>query len=325
MPPAPSPENRGPTQARQPIRSNIGGILVIIASPILAVTVAIWYVSLDLYYVALTVVGAAFIAVGGIVGIEIGRRLRAVDARELMRRDTRPPIVLIRPPKEDRRIVHGAPVGNIEGGTRADKSAGRISHEITLFNLLGKLGPFVAAGAPGDRLAPAGAARFYMGEDETIEELKSLVRRASAIVVQPELDFGRLWEAVLVSTPVDLSRLLLLVPNPAVRPLRYVRIRDLVRERLGVELPAQERCPPCDAFLFEGGKPVPIVLDPPRILGLSLPEWFWRWLQVRKEDRMDGLSMVPAPLLVANSNLKKAAKPFLDRISARTRLEGSTS
>ena len=102
-----------------------------------------------------------------------------------------------------------------------------------------------------------------MGEDETIEELKSLVRRASAIVVQPELDFGRLWEAVLVSTPVDLSRLLLLVPNPAVRPLRYVRIRDLVRERLGVEAPAQERCPPCDAFLFEGGKPVPIVLDPP--------------------------------------------------------------
>ena len=125
MPPAPSPENRAPTRARQPIRSNIGGILVIIASPILAVTVAIWYVSLDLYYVALTVVGAAFIAVGGIVGIEIGRRLRAVDARELMRRDTRPPIVLIRPPKEDRRIVHGAPVGNIEGGTeRTSRRAG---------------------------------------------------------------------------------------------------------------------------------------------------------------------------------------------------------
>jgi hypothetical protein len=66
----------------------------------------------------------------------------------------------------------------------------------------------------------------------------------------------------LAGRVVKRRRLLLLVPNPATRPLGYERVRQLVSEQLEIALPAADVCPACDAFYFDDRhRPVPVLLD----------------------------------------------------------------
>jgi hypothetical protein len=120
----------------------------------------------------------------------------------------------------------------------------------------------VAVGQPGEPLATLGAARVYLADHEWKGTVESMVHRAGAVVLQPEFSSGTLWEVELVIRAVDLRRLLLVVPNPAVRPLRFTRVRQLIAERFGVTLPPIDTCPPCDAFYFDATKrPIPLRLD----------------------------------------------------------------
>ncbi len=79
--------------------------------------------------------------------------------------------------------------------------------------------------------------------------VESLVRRAAAVVLQPEVSPGTLWELTIIGALVDRKRLLLLVPNPVVRPLGFARVRMLIEETQQVALPPPGECPPCDAFM----------------------------------------------------------------------------
>ena len=234
---------------------------LIIASPAAAVLLFLELFSVTSDY-RFWIYGAAFLLLGALGGIATGLQLRAPDALELMRRDLRPPIVFLRSFQEDHRVIHESPTDDREGGEYVTNTQRKASHEDTLAHLLRSVGPFVAVGQPGEPLATLGAARVYLADHEWKGTVESMVHRAGAVVLQPEFSSGTLWEVELVIRAVDLRRLLLVVPNPAVRPLRFTRVRQLIAERFGVTLPPIDTCPPCDAFYFDATKrPIPLRLD----------------------------------------------------------------
>ena len=307
-----------PRQARQPRRSKLGGAAIIVAAPIIACALFLWLISFDLDG-RLYVVGFVMLLVAMLAAIRTGRQLRAPDALEVLRRDPRPPVVFLRPFDEDSRTLHATPVGQRQGGARPESSSGRGGQEHTLALLFRSVGPFIAIGRPGESLATLGAARTYVSDDVWKQEVEALVRRAGAIVLQPELSSGTVWEIELIARRMDRQRLLLVVPNPALRPLRYGRVRLLVEECLGIVLPLAELCMPCDAFYFDhANAPVPLVLCIPH-LAVPLATTSIRLLLRLALDRVAAhevlstiMAEMPLGMLRTSKTLTRAAAPFLE-------------
>lgn len=307
---------------RQPRRSKAGGVVLIVVSPIVAGLLFLILLGFG-FTGQLLVIGGVFLLAGALAGIRTGRRLLAPDAAEVLLRDPRPPIVFLRPFNEDHRLVYGSPIGKREGGEQSVSSKGETGHEQTLAHLLRGAGPFIAIGQPGEKLVTLGAARHYVSDADWQNEVEAMVRRAGAVVLQPELSSGTMWEVDLVARAADLLRLLLIVPNPKLRPLRYWRIRELTHERLGVVLPIADECPACDAFFFDDGRnPVPLLLDAPSLLiPLPVPERVWKFLSISKEARAASMVDVPPMFLRPSKELVRQAKPFLDRLDAKKNSE----
>jgi hypothetical protein len=289
--------------ARQPKRSKSGGLVLIVASPVVAALLLVKAALLAysqvtndrvLSRVDLEFLGSAALLVAW-YGIKFGRQLRAPDAQEVLRRDQRPPIVFLRPFQEDHHHVHKDPVGEREGGGRSgllDLFADKINEsevEQRLARLLRHVGPFIAVGKPGESLATVGAARTYLTDDQWKDKVESMVRCAGAVILQPELSSGTLWEVELIARVTDLMRLFLIVPNPALRPLRYMHIRDLVQERFDVMLPTADECPPCDAFYFDDRRnPIPLGIGQDATLARDARPFLDRLASMKNSGRPDG-------------------------------------
>jgi hypothetical protein len=187
--------------------------------------------------------------------VTIGRRLMAPDAEQLLEHDKRDPVVYLRPFDEDTRRIDTLPVGTRNGGKKIANPSTPASRERWLTHALKQIGPFVAVGEPGDKLAPLGAARLYVADNEWQEKIDALVRRAAAVVLCPETSAGTRWEVMEVARLIDCRRVLIIVPNPALRPLGYARIQALMQKTW--PLPAD--CKSADAFMFdERGCPQPL-------------------------------------------------------------------
>jgi hypothetical protein len=243
------------------------GMALIIVAPILAVAlflVILEYADDDRF----VIYGAVFLGAGAYWMINVGRRMRAVDGWELLRSDPRPPVVYLRPFQEDQRRRYHDPVGDRQGGENAGpNSSTQATREPKIARQITRIGPFVAVGKPGDSLAPLGAARIYVSDDEWQETVTSLVRRAAAVVLQPEASPGTFWEVDLVGQIVDMRRVLLLVPDPVLRPLGFARVRELIAQALSVSLPLPGEGVACDAFMFDAlGRPLPIVFKSSKAL-----------------------------------------------------------
>jgi hypothetical protein len=244
--------------ATQPKRSKTLGMLLILGAPLLAIL--LFLVLYPFFRGELLILGGSLLVVGALRIINIGRRMRAPDGWIVLQRDTRPPVLFLRPFQEDTRVSYDQPVGFREGGQNlARASAKPVSRESRIARELSQIGPFVATGQPGESLPPLGAARLYIADDQWRETITSLVQRSAVVVLQPELSPGTLWEVTLVAQTLDPRRLLLLVPNPSLRPLAFQRVRSIVAQILRASLPSADQCPPCDAFMFnEQHTPMPI-------------------------------------------------------------------
>jgi hypothetical protein len=190
----------------------------------------------------------------------IGRSLMTPDAAALLQHDHRPPVIYLRPFEEDLRQISGDPEGERIGGIGVKHAPHwRASREEEIAPSLRSVGPFIAVGKPGDRLAPLGAARLYLRDEEWHEKVAKLVSAAAAVIIQPEASPGAKWELGIVARAVDPRRVLMLVPNPTTRPSGYKRIQTLANNILGVTLPDVASA---DAFIFDAqGTPVPLLLD----------------------------------------------------------------
>jgi hypothetical protein len=189
--------------------------------------------------------------------VTAGRSLMAPAAEEVLEHDKRPPVIYLRPFDEDDRRISQLPVGTRNGGKPVINLFRPASHEGWLARASKAIGPFVAVGRPGDGLAPLGAARFYLADDEWQQKVDALLRGAAAIVLCPETSTGTRWEVAEVAQLIDHRRVLLVVPNPAVRPLGYARIRTATQKTW----PLPDRSENTDAFMFDDeGGPQPLTL-----------------------------------------------------------------
>jgi hypothetical protein len=252
------------------MRSRAVALAIKIISPILAIYILIKLLEITDDW-RMWFVGPVVLGVGVLMLYGVANSLSSRDAWETMQNDSRPPIVYLRPFRHDSDQKASAPEGVREGGVTPDVSHASSSKENEISKALTRLGPFVGVGRPGEWLAPVGgASRLYLSDDNWKQVVESLVRRAAAVILQPESSEGTVWEVILVARSMDLRRVLLVVPNSQLRPLGFARICGLIEQRLNVFLPSAPESMACDAFYFDGNlSPVPISFAPDATVALA--------------------------------------------------------
>ena len=135
-----------------------------------------------------------------------GRRMRALPADELLRRDERPPVVLLRSFSDDDLI------DPFPGGTYK-VVPGR--YENRLVEALAALGPVIALGRPGEKTPELGAARLYVKDEYWQRAIEYLMARAIAVVAVVGGSPGLWWEIESAIQLVPAERLLFFFPYPA--------------------------------------------------------------------------------------------------------------
>jgi hypothetical protein len=89
---------------------------------------------------------------------------------------------------------------------------GRVSLEEELARGLSHYGPVIAIGAPGERLAPLGAARDYVSGAEWKARVKDMIVEARAIVMVMGNTPGLQWEIEAIAAAGLLHKLIVIVP-----------------------------------------------------------------------------------------------------------------
>jgi hypothetical protein len=113
----------------------------------------------------------------------LGGRHFLIDADTLLKRDQRPPILLLRAFTEDDAMMD----------ERKDSSG--LSFEEDLVDVFGHVGPVVAIGRPGDQLPPAGAARLYVSREVWQATVSDLLARCRMVIVRAGVTTpGLAWE-----------------------------------------------------------------------------------------------------------------------------------
>ena len=166
--------------------------------------------------------GLVLVVLGAII-FRTARRLGSIQARRLMLRDPRPPVLYLRAFGDDRLKLWTATFGRpslIERFTlrRFD------TFEEVLARHLSRYGPVIAVNPPRTRLAPLGAARETIDSPDWQSVVAGLMARSSLIVlVAPprKVTDGLRWELESVSAGNYWDKALIVVPP--------VRAEDLQR------------------------------------------------------------------------------------------------
>jgi hypothetical protein len=214
------------------------------------------------------------------------RRLRARHALAALKKDRRPPLLLLRAFRDDFYRLPGyeaqLPIISIGKVTR--------TFEEYLHEKLSACGPVIAIGRPGEKVPPLGAPRFWVPDDKwkavirdllaeaqyvlmILGNLAALRRRVPAVPPDPRPagpppEDGLTWEVRQVFALPDLRKLILLMPpvNELEAQSRWEQYRVLSGHRLpayqGGELAAVfdaqgqawvMRAPPVKGFFRQTG------------------------------------------------------------------------
>jgi hypothetical protein len=158
-------------------------------------------------------IGFALLILGAL-GYRGARRFAAIDARRLMLRDTRPPVLYLRSFGDDDLKLRAATLGRPSLVERF--SPGRFdSFEEVLARHLSRFGPVIAVNPPGTTLSPLGAARETLVSADWQSAVATWMSRSSLIVFVAPPDLvtqGLLWELQAVSASRYWKKTLILVP-----------------------------------------------------------------------------------------------------------------
>lgn len=167
------------------------------------------------------------------------RKLTAPSAEEILAKDPRAPVLLLRSFKIDTDQVlrqWGIRVaGAMISGHPQTKSP-----EQAFVAELQRIGPVVAIGQPGERLPKLGAARMYVAQDQWQAKVRELSSRAALIVLGIGETDGLFWEVERVVREADPTRVLLYEP-PVLkeRDRIYQRFQERANKVLPKPLPAE--------------------------------------------------------------------------------------
>ena len=209
------------------------------------------------------VVGVCWWAGGACV--VLGRRMRSRRADVALRDDPRPPILYLRSFQFDGSETPQGPPWQIKS-----------TYEVHLTRALGKFGPVVAIGQPGEALPELGAARLYVDDDHWQQEVRGLMARAGVVVLTAGESQGLQWELHEAVSTVAPERLLLFLPygpSPSgneddrleaedARQETYDRFRSWARHVLPKGLPARVGAA---HFIYFAADWTPHLLVPPEV------------------------------------------------------------
>ncbi|MFQ5624098.1 MAG: hypothetical protein ACE5FS_11955 [Paracoccaceae bacterium] len=142
-----------------------------------------------------------------------GSRHLARPAEEVLAADKRPPVVYLRS------------FANEANATDAERGFAAMFEPI---------GPFVAIGAPGEKLPPLGAARLYLAGRNWKQKVSELLRQAELVLVYGGETPGLGWEVSRVRKMLHPSRVTIMVPNDAAS---YEAFRMIARKKANLNLP----------------------------------------------------------------------------------------
>ena len=142
----------------------------------------------------LVIPGVMVVYVVFLVGVRFiarGRRMRAIPAVDLLRKDTRAPVLFLRSFEDDDLIdptPRMVPMGDLF----------QQRYEEWLSNPLYAIGPVISIGRPGDKLALLGGARLFVPDHAWQSAIEYLRERAAAVILMVGRTEGVWWV-----TPLD--------------------------------------------------------------------------------------------------------------------------
>lgn len=248
----------------------------------------------------------------GAVAAVLGELLDRKSALQLLREDTRKPIVYLRSFKGEsaglfERIIRfclffGSSVGS------------RFTFEEDLARVLSKAGPFVAMGKPGERFATPGASRTYVRQDAWMELVNSWIEKAGLVVIKIGTSESLDWEVSRVVTLKKSTSILLYFPPLFDETLfrnRKLRQYSAFRESVSMylKLPGPEAIVSC-RFIWFGPSGEPVLLRPgtSRVPEPTAPgrerlegrcQRIWNILSTKIElfNRREGIEWILQPVL----------------------------
>jgi hypothetical protein len=158
-------------------------------------------------------IGVIALAIGSALWF-VAQRLASVRARELMRRDSRPPVLYLRSFGDDRLKIRIAAFGRAAFIERLSPRRFAPFEQIVARHLW-EVGPVIAVNRPGTRLPPLGAARVSLSDEEWQKEVDQWIERASWIVLGAapgRVSTGFAWELDLVASRSLWSKAILVLP-----------------------------------------------------------------------------------------------------------------
>lgn len=154
-----------------------------------------------------------------------GKQHLARDADDVLTRDKRPPVLYLRSFKADKSARK-------QVGTASLVAV--LSEEEQLASVLGRLGPFVAIGRPGEKLPQLGAARKYVTDEQWQQTVGELMDRARLVVFRAGDSEGLAWEIEQAGRRLAPWRIIIIVPFGK---KKYDRFRPTAERALGRALP----------------------------------------------------------------------------------------
>jgi hypothetical protein len=170
-----------------------------------------------------------FICGAGATIIRMGRKLTVKRASDIVGKDRRAPVLLLRSFSDDEIVIEH--IG--KGSTFFPQP---ITLEEAIVPVLSLLGPVVAIGRPGEFMTPLGAAREYVSHETWKNEVQQWLHRASLVVMimgpLAEKE-GLAWELSQIRSLEGLKKLMLVMPP--VNTLKAAQRWEQFRVFLGID------------------------------------------------------------------------------------------
>ena len=160
----------------------------------------------------------------GVLCFKRAKQIVSLSLRQKLAEDDRPPVLYLRSFKAERRAAW----------TTSFTVRGVTTEEEQLAEVINRVGPLVAIGAPGEKLPQLGAARGYFDDGDWKNQVRSLMKKARLVIFRAGDTEGFWWEVREAVKIVRPEKLLFLIPFSK---KKYELFRQRAEKHLPCKLP----------------------------------------------------------------------------------------